>query len=149
MNLTQTGIWRNPQNSVREDDAVKRNFGFVLILLLCSSCSTGMTRVCKIVDNAVEHSYREVCNQPAMIRVRENTCDCDPELKFEAMIYGQWRHVSIVGNNDALAMMAREVEENGAYCFYMTKELYVSENGQQFYQLMACEEIEFKTLLSR
>ena len=128
---------------------VKWNIGCVLILLLCCGCSTGMMRVCKIVEKSFEESYREVCNQALMIRMRENACECDPNLKYEALIYGQWRHVSITGTADALELMSHEIEEKGAYCFYMTKDLYTSHNGQQFYQLMACEELELKTLLSQ
>ncbi len=128
---------------------MKWNIGFVLICLLCSGCSSGMARACKIVKNSFEASYREVCNQAMMIDVRENVCECDPDLKYEALIYGQWRHVSIVGSVDALELMSHEIEERGAYCFFMTKDLYLSPNGQQFYQLMACEELELKTLLSR
>lgn len=128
---------------------MKWNIGLTLIFLLCSGCSSGMARVCGIVEKSFNAGYSDVCEHATMIRMRENVCDCDSELKYEAFLYGQWRHVSITGSEESIKLMTQSVDEFGEYCFYMMNELYNSKHGQQFYQLRACDDSELKTLLSQ
>lgn len=104
----------------------------------CVACA-GMTpqeRISRQVERAWEEGNAQYAKTPMMIRVRHNPISCDENLKYEANLYGQFRHVYVVGTEgdlSALDEMALGFPNHGVFQhnFVVTGTPYISACGQQ------------------
>ena len=113
---------------------------------MAASCSSftptarAISRSSQRVDRALNHSYEALYEAPVKLETRYNPCSCDPALEFECRINGYWRHVQIVGSEEALKKLhqtARSLEPHQIFelSLIISDDLYTATNGQQFYIL--------------
>ena len=116
---------------------------FGIILLSMTACSSmnaaggAIQSASNRVDEVLDDVYTTVSNQPMLLGVRKNPCECDDALEFEVNLGGQWRHV-FLEESPALTDLRSEAQQHkdGEYFdFYFddTREIYVSGHGQKFY----------------
>lgn len=97
-----------------------------------------VARASDYVEFALEESVRFVHNNPMVFLTRENPSTCEPELKYELEVYGEWRHVMIVGESsqwEAFKKKAMEVPSGMPFegLYLISQEIFVGQCGQKYY----------------
>ena len=122
------------------------SLGFVVMLAGCGTVGIQgtMQKASRQVDRSLENGYAVVYSKPVDLRVRLHPCECEEPLEFEAEIYGEWRHVMVIGSRDALDLLRKrgmDVGSGNAFeaNFILQDDLYVSARGQSFYTLEIVE----------
>jgi hypothetical protein len=92
------------------------------------------------VERSLEESIRVVYDNPVVFLTRENPSECEPELTYEVEVYGEWRHVMIVGDAmqlEALKKKATEVSFGMPFevLYLISQEVFVGQCGQKYYTL--------------
>ena len=96
------------------------------------------------LGKAWDISYITQTQLPTNLKVRYNPSKCDENLKYEANIYGHFRHVELVGSKSEMAQLDQEAQryrfqEIFTYTFWLTNTLYTSACGQQHFVLKLSE----------
>lgn len=121
---------------------------FLIILsVMMASCANGENKTHRAVTAAAgefSRVYHDVDTKyhssPMTIRLRRTPCPCDQDLKYEAHIYGSWRHILLVGNKkdlQALDTFSQNLPDGTPIdaSILLTQEIFVSRSGQLFYTL--------------
>ncbi len=87
----------------------------------------------RVVDKAYHDS-------PMVIQMRRFSCLCDPQLQYEAHIYGSWHPVLVVGDEEKLRELQKRVNsvpEGMATetSVLLTDKIYASTSGLLFFTL--------------
>lgn len=119
----------------------------VCCLILCvSGCvhqsmqAKSVAAASEYVERALLESVRMVYDNPLVFLTRENPSVCESELNYEVQVYGEWRHVKIVGDAlqlGALKKKASEVSSGMSFegSYLILDDIFVGQCGQKYYTL--------------
>lgn len=113
------------------------------IVLLCGACAEtsiqhrAVMRASGTLNNAFETTAKISAKQPNALRIRFNPCPCDPQLVFEAHIFGQWQYVHIENLPDLTATLDDHIPVGAQFqrAFIISQKLYAAASRQKLLSL--------------
>ena len=118
------------------------------VILLClaflkMSCTSlsGRDEASRLVSNAWNDSCVQITNEDLVLKTRYNPLPCDENLKYEAELFGHYRHVRITGSDESMALFQKYDRDHRTqsffeYTYQRSDEIYTSSCGQQHHVLV-------------
>ena len=113
------------------------------LMVSCMSMS-GRDEAARLVSNAWKDSCLQISNEDLVLKTRYNPLPCDENLKYEAELFGHYRHVRITGSQEDMALFQKYEREHRTQSFFeysyrRSDEIYTSSCGQQHHVLVLAQ----------